>query len=948
MTPEHWRDIERLYHSARESGLAVLSGTDPELRREVEILLAQDASGRILDRSASDLLDEIALTGGAANAESNLAGRIISHYRIIERLGAGGMGVVYKAFDTKLNRLVALKFLPEQLRQDPDLKERLTQEARAASALDHPNIVVVHEIGEADGDLFIAMAFHEGATLRARMSGPVAVEDALRIAGQIASGLAKAHEHGILHRDVKPSNVVVAKDGIVRIIDFGLAKSTDISTGFEAGARGTPLYMSPEQASGKPVDARADLWSLGVVLYEMLAGVPPFRGRSTLELMRAIVHDEPAPLREVRPGLPAGVAGIVSRALQKDPAKRYQSAAEMQNALAAAAIAEPDARQSSVRNRRLWQLAGFGAMITVGLALWFFQTKPYVPPQASSVQPLPLTSYAGQELHPTFSPSGEEVAFSWDGEKRDNFDIYIKRIGADMPFRLTADSAKDFSPAWSPDGRSIAFARLLSPITCGIYIVPASGGPARKIVETRAPSVFWPHPLIAWLPDGKSLVVTDADDAGEPFAKSGYTPASLFAVSIQSGEKRRLLPPPPGPYVDGGPAVSPSGKLAFVRVDAGALMSEAYLVRLSRDQVVPMGEPQQLTSLNQYVSSVAWTPDGTELILASGQWDGARLSRLRVSGTEPPRMLDFTAVGVNYPAVSRQGHLAYSQTTMDTNIWRAELASPRHTVGTPSRVIVSTRKDFNPQLSFDGKRVAFCSDRGGSMEIWVSNVDGSNAMQLTSMHASNTGSPRWSPDGTHIVFESTKEGQSEIFVIGATGGEARRLTNHSASDTVGSWSRDGRWIYFMSNRGGTRRIWKMPAEGGTALQVTSHTGHVAFESSDGKFVYFSERAGEGERNGLGGLWRIPVDGGEETQVLPSVTFLNFAIAKEGIYFIPRAEGEPRHSIHFFSFASGESWPVLRLTGGVSIGLSVSQDGRTLVYAQKEEPTSDLMLVQNLR
>jgi Tol biopolymer transport system component len=363
---------------------------------------------------------------------------------------------------------------------------------------------------------------------------------------------------------------------------------------------------------------------------------------------------------------------------------------------------------------------------------------------------------------------------------------------------------------------------------------------------------------------------------------------------------------------------------------------------------MPRGEPQRLTSLNQYVSSVAWTPDGTELILASGQWGSSRLSRLRIAGMERPRALEFTLTGTNHPAMSRQGHLVYSEISSDVNIWRANLSSPGRAADSPAPAIVSTRKDFNPQFSPDGKRVVFCSDRAGNLEIWVSNVDGSNAMQLTSMRASNIGSPRWSADGTRIVFESTKEGQNELYVINATGGEPRRLTNDPASDSVGSWSRDGRWIYFMSNRSGTRHIWKMPAEGGSAVQVTRHTGHVAIESPDGKSVYFSERAGEGERNGMGGLWRIPVDGGEETQVLPSVTFLNFAIAKEGIYFIPRADGEGHYSIHFFSFSALKSWPVLQLAGQASIGLSVSPDGRMLLYAQREEPTSDLMLVQYFR
>ena len=373
MTPERWREIERLYHSAREGGLAVLSGTDPEFRREVEKLLAQNATGRILDRPAGDLLAEMTFTEPAVAMSPDLAGRTISHYEILERLGSGGMGVVYKAFDTKLNRLVALKFLPHRLRHDPDLKERLTDEARAASALDHPNIVVIYEIGEAGDDLFISMAFHEGATLRARIDGPLPVEEALRITRQVAIGLAKAHEHGIFHRDIKPGNIVVANDGIVRIIDFGLARSIDITATVEGVTHGTPLYMSPEQASGKPVDFRTDIWSLGVVLYEMLAGAPPFRGGTALELMRAVVQDEPVPLREVRDGLPAEVESIVSRALQKDPLKRYQFASEMGRDLsvALAALEAPPAPRT--RWRPLYVTVVILLLLGVGVSTWLYQ-----------------------------------------------------------------------------------------------------------------------------------------------------------------------------------------------------------------------------------------------------------------------------------------------------------------------------------------------------------------------------------------------------------------------------------------------------------------------------------------------------------------------------------------------------------------------------------------------
>jgi serine/threonine protein kinase/dienelactone hydrolase len=331
-----------------------------------------------------ELLDDFTATEHVAAGRLGFAGMTISHYHIQEKIGAGGMGVVYKALDSKLGRTVALKFLPPHLSHDSELRRRLTDEARAASALDHPNIVVIHDIDETPaGDLFIAMAFHEGVTLREKIASGLEVPEALRIARQVASGLAKAHEHGIGHRDIKPSNIIVAKDGIARIIDFGLAKSSDVTATLEGAVRGTPLYMSPEQASGKAVDLRTDLWSLGAVLYEMLAGNPPFRGERQLEVMHAVVHDDPPPLRPALltdhkkrwsvPQMPAGVEAIVSRALQKDPDRRYQSAAEMETDLAAAlaALESPPARSGF---RTIYAIpAAVLILLAAGLSIWFYQ-----------------------------------------------------------------------------------------------------------------------------------------------------------------------------------------------------------------------------------------------------------------------------------------------------------------------------------------------------------------------------------------------------------------------------------------------------------------------------------------------------------------------------------------------------------------------------------------------
>ena len=336
MTPERWQHIDRLLEQAlevsperRSEFLDAACRGNPDLRRVVEKLLcAHERAGAFLGSSAL----EVAARQAVADSTGTLAGRTIAHYDVISRLGAGGMGVVYLARDLKLDRMVALKFLPDYLEADETQKARFLREARAASALDDPNIGIIHEIAETnDGRLFIVMAYYEGETLKQKIErGPLPIDEAVNLAVQVARGLTRAHSRRIVHRDIKPGNIVVTPDGVAKIIDFGLAKFRGLSTITQGGATmGTVAYLSPEQARGEEVDQRTDLWSLGVVLYEMLAARLPFPGECPEATIHLILSGKSRPLKHFRADAPRELEHIVDRALQKDPAARYSSASEM-------------------------------------------------------------------------------------------------------------------------------------------------------------------------------------------------------------------------------------------------------------------------------------------------------------------------------------------------------------------------------------------------------------------------------------------------------------------------------------------------------------------------------------------------------------------------------------------------------------------------------------------
>ncbi len=707
-------------------------------------------------------------------------------YKILSLLGSGGMGEVYLARDSRLHRVVALKILPAQVASDQDRMRRFIREARAASALKHPNVTHIYEIGESDGIRFIAMEYIEGKTLAAKISGrPLEPAKIVEIGLQVADALDDAHSKGITHRDIKPANLMLTRRGEVKVLDFGLAKvthpegqnvSSDISTVASTATgmvMGTAPYMSPEQMLGQEVDHRTDIFSLGVVLYEMATGSLPFRGDTATALSDAILHKQPTAPGRLNPDLPIELDRIILRALEKDRELRYQTASDLRAELkrlkreldsgsssgTAAVTPVPTVASRSRSLLERWPLILVGVLAALlGVSLWFYRSTTKVP--EASLVAVPLTSYPGEERQPSFSPDGNQVAFSWNGEKQDNFDIYVKLIGSGTQLRLTTAPEADSYPAWSPDGRSIAFLREPPGGKASVYLVSPLGPPERRVAE-----VSWADQL-AWTPDGKSLVVTDRNSGNESWG--------LFLLSVESGEKQRLTSPPQKAFVDRHPAFSPDGRtLAFIR-DVVLGVGDIYLLSLS-DEFKPIGEPKRLTSENKLVNSPVWTLDGREIVFSSGPYLRPNLFRITASGSgKPQRLAGVGEDGLESAISHRTQRLVYTRHFIDVNIWRFEVPGPQGKISSPMKPIISsTRVDGDAQFSPDGKKIVFDSNRSGSYEIWICDSDGSNQQQLTSL-GRYAGVPRWSPDGERIAFQSDLKDRSVIFVASVNGGKPKR------------------------------------------------------------------------------------------------------------------------------------------------------------------------------
>ena len=932
MTPDRWARISEVFAAALEKApgersrfLDEACGSDQDLRQEVESLLAEAQDSWLKSPVESAPPPELG------------AGQVLGRYRIESKLGQGGMGAVYKAHDSVLRRTVALKVLPAWRFADPESKQRLMREARAASALSHPHIVTTYDIDQADSIDFIAMEYVPGKTLDQVIPRKgLRLAEALKYAVQVADALAAAHTAGIVHRDIKPSNIAVSDQGQVKVLDFGLAKRVGAAPGEASTATaqgvimGTAAYMSPEQAEGKPADARSDIFSFGAVLYEMVTGRRAFPGDTPMSTMAAILNQEPAPIE----GAPAELFKIVAKCLRKEPSRRWQHLGDVRLLLEEMLEAPPEVKRVEPPRRRRWLVPVLLALALIagaGLGLWYRW-----PTSTETLEaPLPLTSSPGRVFEPQVSPDGKHVAFIWIGERNDNYDVYVQLIGAGTPLRLTADPAPEFSPAWSPDGRNLAFLRTVPGGREEILVIPAFGGVERKVGEMAAVihAVGFEGPHITWTPDGNSLVFQDAGRQNQP--------AGLSLLSLQTGENRPLTSPSVGMGIDTGPTFSPDGRsLAFRRMYSH-LASDIFLMPLGPDYRA-RGGLKRLTH-GAFAATPAWTPDGREIVYSDGPIGSQTLWRVPAREGAKPSRLPLSGEGLLFPSISRPAagmapRLVYAQWSWRLNVWEAAIVGNQP----PVPLLTSMRRDYEAEYSPNGERIAFASDRSGRFEVWTCLRDGTQALQLTTI--GRVSGPRWSPDGASIVFHSTAEGQNEIYVVSANGGASRRLTDHPAVDSHPMMTRDGKWIFFGSNRTGRYEVWKMPATGGEPLQFTRNGGRVPKESPDGKYIYYNRPP-----FGLGtlSLWRQAAGGGAEEEIVDRLFMgSGFSVGANSVYYRP----VPPNTVIIYrrDLRTGKTDIIARVPRLRANNLAVSPDERHILFDRAEVDASDLKYVERFR
>lgn len=758
-----------------------------------------------------------------------MVGQTLSHYKIAEKLGEGGMGVVYRAVDPRLDRMVAIKVLQKERMADPERKRRFVQEAKAASSLNHPNIITVYDIGTVEGVDYMVMEYVVGRTL-GEVIGPrgLRVPEALKYGVQIADALATAHAAGIVHRDLKPSNVMVTDKGLVKVLDFGLAKLTErpessfqtptLETTLDSPPRtlegaivGTAAYMSPEQAEGKNVDTRSDIFSFGSMLYEMVTGRLPFRGGSQMSTLAAILNKEPSPASEIVEGLPPELERIILRCLRKEPERRVQHMDDLKVAL-------EELREESVSGRlaylppglkstpeavaaRAFRPARLLARIGIGMVLiaatfgasWWWRRGSRTP----SRQPIltRLTSDSGLSAYPAFSSDGKLLAYASDRSGEGNLDIWVQQIGGGEPIRLTRGEADDYEPAFSPDGTKIAFRSEQE--RGGIYVIPALGGDARLVIAQGHRPRFSPDGnwiaywtgAWGWVPGSNKIFVVPSG-GGQPKQVGAEFATARHPIWMGDGKHLlflgRLDPKVPAQQtldwwiapLEGGSAVR-TGALAAFRNQ-----------KLSPPPGEPAIVPDGLIGENDRLVFSASLGDTTNL------WQVPVEPKLGKVAGEAERVTSGTGLELQASVAtgfSTRRQVAFSTLTLNVDVWNLPLDANRGKVaGELRRLTQNLSFDAFPSVSADGARLAYLSARAGSWAVLIRDLGSGKETTLFSGRSADL-QPKISGDGSKVAYW---ENRRVDYIVSTRGGMAEKVCEPCGPAT--HVSSDGQKILFES------------------------------------------------------------------------------------------------------------------------------------------------------